>query len=294
MNIMKIKKSKTLVHGKNGRIEQDKENLIKLNNELQETLSILWNAQKTLQKDRTLWKENLDSSISASNMICLKHVPKFDEYNKSIMELIEFSTKTRNSSKYSITLECRKFSQQKFVMSWISNEQKEHFDKPLKELISLIGFASRHEERYIRQAMKWFTGDKNIIIPLLEELCAFVAVNTNLIEDGAKRLNDDERLSLENLKKLSNIAHLKLQAIDEKLEEVSQHIKTIQRILEQSKNSIEKVNILVGIDELESRFGNRIPETSKVLSQYNTDEMKNKMLEARKLSHTVNAYREIR
>lgn len=291
---MKIKKSKTLVHGKNGRIEQDKENLIKLNNELQETLSILWNAQKTLQKDRTLWKENLDSSISASNMICLKHVPKFDEYNKSIMELIEFSTKTRNSSKYSITLECRKFSQQKFVMSWISNEQKERFDKPLKELISLIGFASKHEERYIHQAMKWFTGDKNIIIPLLEELCAFVAGNTTFIEEGAKHLNNDERLSLENLKKLSNIAQLKLQLIDEKLEEVSQHIKTIQRILEQSKNSIEKVNILVGIDELESRFGNRIPETSKVLSQYNTDEMKNKMLEARKLSHTVNAYREIR
>lgn len=290
---MKIKKSKTLIHGKNGRIEQDKENLIKLNNELQETLSILWNAQKTLQEDRTLWKENLDSSISASNMICLKHVPKFDEYNKSIMELIEFSTKMRNSSKYSIAWECRQFTRQKFVMSWISNEQKEHFDKPVKELISLIGFASRHEERYIRQAMKGFTEGKNII-PLLEELCAFVAGNTTFIEEGAKHLNDDERLSLENLKKLSNIAQLKLQLIDEKLEEVSQHIKTIQRILEQSKNSIEKVNILVGIDELESRFGNRIPETSKVLSQYNTDEMKNKMLEARKLSHTVNAYREIR
>lgn len=291
---MKIRKKKTLFQGKNGRIEQDKQNLVKLNIELEATIVNLKSAWSALQSDRIIWNENLNCSITAQNILSLNKFPEFDEHNESLMKLVAFSLSMDRASAGFKTWTCREFTRSKFVMSWISKEQKELFSKPLNDLISLIGSSSDARDNHSAKNNKLFEEHRDIISNLVKELCKFVIENTNLVEDGTKLLTDDEKISLENLKKLSNIAQLKLQSIDEKIEEVNSHLKIIQKILVQSKESIEQVSIIVGIDELESRFGSRISESNSSLSQYNTDEMKNKILEARKLSHTINAYREIR
>lgn len=292
MNMIKIKKKQTVVHGKNGRIEQDKKNLSKLNIELEATLVTLRSTWSALLVERTLWSKNLNSSVTAGGLISLNKIPEFSAHNESLDKLMELSSKMEVGSPLGKHYACLFFTRNKFAMSWVSKEQEDLFGKQVEELSSTIRIAS--DERRTSKSQYFFDNHEWIIGTLVKELRNSIITDANLIAEGTKLLTDGDKESLENLTKLSNIAQLKLQSINEKIDEVNGHLSVITKILEQSKESIEQVNIIVGIDELESRFGNRIPVSNRALSQYSTGEVETKILEARRLSHTVSAYREIR